>query len=379
MARAPATAAIEEVPEADRLEGLPHPRDTVKLYGHAAAEASFAEALASGKHHHAWLITGPEGIGKATFAYRVARAALARPNERDMFGAGLDISPDTPTWHQVGALSHPGLIVIRRAYDQKAKRFSASISVDEVRRLKNFLSLSAEEGSRRVVIVDSADELNVNAANALLKSLEEPPPKTLFLIIASAPGRLLPTIRSRCRLLPLAPLASDDLRLAANAARAAADLPPIPDQDIAALETIAAGSVRQLLALQDRGGLALQEKIDKIFANLPKLDLRAAHALSDELAPAAAEPKFALFYELLLGAIARAVHAAATGEGRDADLARAGRLISPDRLATFAALWETLARDKAEVLALNLDRKSLILSALAKLGAAAQGSPGGSI
>lgn len=326
-----------------------------------------ASALSTDKHHHAWLITGPEGIGKATFAYRVARAALARPDERGMFGSGLDVDPESSAYRQVTSLSHPGLVVIRRAYDQKAKRFASAISVDEVRRLKAFLSLSAEEGGRRVVIVDSADEMNVNAANALLKSLEEPPARTIFLLVAHAPGRLLPTIRSRCRLLPLAPLGHLDLKHAVAAALAAAARPPIPEADFAALATLSGGSVRRLLALQEGGGIALQAKIDKIFTSLPGGDLKAAHALSDELAPAAAEQKFALFYELLLATLQRAVKAGATGEGHDADLARARRFGGPARLATFAGLWETLARDKAETLALNLDRKSLILSALAKL------------
>ncbi|MBK9078654.1 MAG: DNA polymerase III subunit delta' [Hyphomicrobium sp.] len=372
MARAPLVAQMEDVPEADRLEGFPHPRMTAALFGHAAAEAAFAEALSSNIHHHAWLITGTEGIGKATFAYRVARAALARPDERGMFGTGLDVDPDTAAYRQVTSLSHPGLVVIRRAFDQKSKRFSATISVDDVRRLKAFLALSAEEGGRRVVIVDSADDMNVNAANALLKSLEEPPPRTIFLLIASAPGRLLPTIRSRCRTLPLSPLGHGDLQRAVAAALQAAGKPPIPDADFAALEALSGGSVRRLLALQEGGGLVLQAKIDKVLASLPTGDLKAAHMLSDELAPAAAEQKFTLFYELFLGTLQRLIKAEATGLASEADLGRARRLIGPQRLATFAGLWETLARDKADVLALNLDRKALIMSALAKLETASR-------
>ncbi|MEQ1651995.1 MAG: DNA polymerase III subunit delta' [Hyphomicrobium sp.] len=372
MARAALVAQTEDLPEADRLEGFPHPRVTATVFGHAAAEAIMAEALGSDKHHHAWLITGTEGIGKATFAYRVARAALARPDERGLFGGGLDVDPSTSAYRQVTALSHPGFVVIRRVYDQKTKRFASTISVDEVRRLKGFLALSAEEGGRRVVIVDSADEMNVNAANALLKSLEEPPPRTIFLLVAHAPGRLLPTIRSRCRLLPLTPLSGSDMKRATAAALQAAGKPPIPDAEFSALEVLAEGSVRRLLALQEGGGIALQAKIDKVFASLPAGDLKAAHALSDELAPAAAEQKFALFYELFLGTLQRVVKAGATGRGADADLAKARRFAGPARLATFAALWETLARDKSEALALNLDRKALILASLAKLEAASR-------
>ena len=367
MARSPLTPQIEDMPEADRLEGFPHPRMTARLFGHAAAENAMAESLTSDKHHHAWLITGAEGIGKATFVYRVARAALARPDERGLFGRGLDVDPETSAYRQVTSLSHPGLVVIRRAYDQKAKRFASSISVDDVRRLKGFLALSAEEGGRRVVIVDAADEMNINAANALLKSLEEPPARTIFLLVAHAPGRLLPTIRSRCRLLSLMPLTGEDLKRAVAAALASAGKPDIPANEFAALAVLASGSVRRLLALQEGGGLALQSKIDKIFAGLPKGDLKAAHAISDELSPAAAEQKFTLFYELFLATLQRLVRAEATGEGASADLASARRLIGPARLATFASLWETLARDKTDALALNLDRKALILTAINRL------------
>lgn len=372
MARAPATLETEALPEADRLDGFAHPRETKVLYGHTQAEAVLNEALQSGKMHHAWLITGGEGIGKATFAYRVARAALARPEDRCMFGDGLDIDEASPTARQVRALSHPGLLVIRRGYDQKAKRFTASIPVDEVRRLKTFLALSAEAQGWRVVIVDSADELNVNAANALLKSLEEPPQRTIFLIVSSQPGRLLPTIRSRCRVLALPSLEHGPLRSAVNAALDGAGKPALSDGDFAALEAISEGSPRRLLQLAEGGGLALQSKVAKVFEALPAVDARAAHALSDELQGNAQEQKFELFFDLLLGQIARIVRAGAVRAGHPADVNLAERIAPDGRLATFAHLWETLQRDKAEVMQLNLDRKSLILDSLSKLEAAAR-------
>jgi DNA polymerase-3 subunit delta' len=372
MARAPLFAEIETLPEADRLEGFPHPRETHVLYGHSGAERTLSEALSSGKMHHAWLVTGAEGIGKATLCYRAARAALAREDERGMFAQGLDVDSACATARQVLALSHPGRILIRRVYDTKAKRFATSISVDEVRRLRNFLSLSAEAQGWRVVIVDSADDLNVNAANALLKSLEEPPPRTVFFIISAAPGRLLPTIRSRCRTLALTALARDDLKAAAVQALAAAGKPALTEGDFAALELLAEGSPRRLLALLEGGGLALQQRIEKIFASLPRLDLAAAHAISDELQPAAQEQKFELFFDLLFAFLARLIRAGATGEGAERDVIAAKRLMEGQKLATFAQLWETLARDKAEALALNLDRKSLILDTLSRLEAAAR-------
>jgi DNA polymerase-3 subunit delta' len=370
MARAPVSSEIVAVPEADCLEGFAHPRMTKALVGYEETERVLGEALQSGRMHHAWLLTGPAGIGKATLAYRFARAALARPDERGMFGDSLDIDPQTATARQVAALSHPGLLVIRRAYDQKAKRFAATISVDDVRRLKSFLAHSTSEDGWRVVIVDSADEMNANAANALLKSLEEPPPRTVFLIISSAPGRLLATIRSRCRVLTIAPLASAPLRRAVTLALEEAGKPIPSPSDWELLETIAGGSVRRALALLENSGLALQSRIDKILAALPKLDGRAAHTLADELQSVQQEQKFLLFGELLQETIARLIKAEATGQGRADDIAAAQRLIGPERLATFAELWETLARDRADALSLNLDRKSLILTGFARLEAA---------
>ena len=372
MARAPLAAEIEAPPEADRLEGFAHPRETATLYGHADAERILSAALGSGAMHHAWLVAGAEGIGKATLAYRFARAALARVDERDMFGDRLDVAQDSTAARQVRALSHPGLIVIRRGYDQKVKRFGATISVDDVRRLRSFLSLSAEEGGWRVVIVDTADELNLNAANALLKSLEEPPPRTVFLVLSSAPGRLLPTIRSRCRVLTLSPLAPNNLQRAVTAALEAAGKAAPSHKDFEALTPLGGGSVRRMLALMEGGGLALQAKIDKIFVSLPGLDGRAAHALADDLAPAAKEQTFELFFDLVAATLARFVRAEATGEGTASDIALAARVIGPARLATFAELWETLARDKADADALNLDRKALILATLTRLDAASR-------
>ncbi len=370
MARAPAAAEIEAPPEADRLEGFPHPRETAALIGHEAAERALAETLGSGRVHHAWLIAGPQGIGKATLAYRFARAALAEPGERS--ADTLAVAEDTRAARQVRALSHPGLLVIRRPWDDKAKRFAQTIPVDEVRKLRAFLSRSAAENAWRIVIVDDANELNVAAANALLKSLEEPPPRTVFLLVSSAPGRLLPTIRSRCRTLNLQPLASEALRAAATQALQAAEKDIPGASDWPKLERLAEGSVGRLLGLWQAGGLELYERIAKLTAALPRVDWRLVHALSDELQPAAAQSRFELFFELLLSVLARLVRAQATGEGASDERELAQRLIGEERLASFAGLWERVGRNKAETLALNLDRKALVLETVGALAAAAR-------
>jgi DNA polymerase-3 subunit delta' len=371
MARAPAHED-ETLPEADRLDGFPHPRETRELFGHAETEQELAQAFASGRMHHAWLIAGPEGIGKATLAYRLTRHVLAPRAERDAGAGTLKIAPNSPTARQIRALAHPGLLVLRRPYDVRSKRHAASIPVDEVRRLKAFLGLTAGDGAWRVVIVDAADELNVNAANALLKSLEEPPGRALFLLIASEPSRLLPTVRSRCRRLLLAPLTGTALRQASEAALAAAqkDMPG-PDR-WRLLERLAEGSVRRALLLAGSGGLELYERIEAVLGALPSVDWPAAHALADQLSQSANEQRFAAFYDLLLEMLWRLVHARALESPVAPEAALARRLISATRLPAWAALWEDIGRERAEAALLNLDKRALVLGTFAKLERVAQ-------
>jgi DNA polymerase III subunit delta' len=372
MARAPAQHEGETLPEADRLDGFPHPRETRKLLGHAQTERELAQAFASGRMHHAWLIVGPEGIGKATLAYCLARHVLAPHPERDASGSTLQIAPKSATDRQIRALAHPGLLVLRRPYDVRSKRHAASIPVDEVRRLKAFLGLTAGDGAWRVVIVDAADELNINAANALLKSLEEPPTRALFLLVASEPSRLLPTVRSRCRRLHLAPLAGTALRLASEAALAAAarDLPS-PDR-WPLLERLAEGSVRRALLLAGSGGLELYERIEAVLTALPRIDWPAAHALADQLSQSANEQRFEAFYDLLLEMLWRLVHARALENPGAPEEGLARRLIPAARLPAWAALWEDIGRERADAALLNLDKRALVLGTFAKLERLAQ-------
>lgn len=367
MARAPILQEVEELPEPDRLEGFPHPRQTHELFGHQAAEAAFADAFAGGRIHHGWLICGREGIGKATLAYRMARYVLAQEDERGRGAGPLDIAPGTIASRQVRALSHPGLLVIRRPWDPKAKRFMTVISVDEVRRIKSFLAHSAGAGAWRIVIVDQADELNGPAANALLKSLEEPPPRMIFLLVSSEPGRLLTTIRSRCRRIELAPLGEPDMRSAAAAALAAAEKPPIDEKQWPTLVESAQGSVRRLLALSQSDGLGIHAKLKGIIGTLPRIDWTDVHALADQVTGSGAEQRFEQLFELLTDCVARLVRVRAVGSGSAEDQRLAERLIPEHGLATWAELWETLLAKKAETVALNLDRKTLILETFARL------------
>ena len=376
MARIPAQNEDEALPEADRLDAFPHPRETRTLVGHEVAERELAEAFASQRMHHAWLFAGPEGIGKATLAYRLARYVLAGPGERDASGRTLESAADAASARRIRALSHPALLVVRRPYDVRSKRLSGSIPVDEVRRLKSFLGLTAAAGTWRVVIVDAADELNVNAANALLKSLGEPPTRALFLLVASEPSRLLPTVRSRCRRLSLAPLSGAPLRQAAAAALAQAEMDMPSADHWPLLERLAEGSVRRALLLAGSGGLELYERIEAILAALPNVDWPAVHALADQLSMPAHEQRFEAFYNLLLDVIGRLVRARAAGRtGPEPGLAGRlipERLIPEARLPAWAALWEDIGRERAERALLNLDKRAFLVGTFAKLASIAR-------
>lgn len=373
MARAPVLQEVEALPEADRLEGFPHPRETRELFGHGEAERELAAAFAGGRMHHGWLLAGAEGIGKATLAYRLARHVLAAPEERDAFGGSLGVPGDCSAARQIAAMAHPGLLVLRRPYDTKTKRFAATLPVDEVRRLKGFLGLTGGEGQWRVVIVDTADELNLNAANALLKSLEEPPQRALFLLVTSEPGRLLPTIRSRCRKLELRALEEGDLRRAVSAALLAVEKDEPTAAQWTQLQRLADGSVRRALQLFANGGLDLYAEVEKLLGLLPKVDWAGVHSLADSMALVAQEQRYAAFMDLLMEQVARLVRARTTGEGDAGDLALARRVIGEDALPAWAALWGTLVNDRNDAEALNLDRKSLILGTIAKLESVARG------
>jgi DNA polymerase-3 subunit delta' len=354
-------AETEAPPEADRLGDWPHPREVRSLYGHAGAEAVAADAVASNRMHHGWLITGEEGIGKATFAYRFARFLLAQGETLPASVPSLDID-DERTARQIAHLSHPGLFVVRRAWDQSGKKFRQSIAVDEVRALRHFLQRTAVTPWRAVVI-DSADDLNLNSANAILKSLEEPPLRTVFLILSSAPGRLLPTIRSRCRLLRLEPLGPDDLARAVSDACEAADHDPPDAQKMQALAGLARGSPRRALQLLEGDALAIADALMRLLASLPALDRTLLHKLVGMTGSRETE-SYTTAFNLLEEILAGLARSAAIGEAdaRFPQLRPLGGLMTPDSLADWAELWETIREARGEAERLNLDKAALMLT-----------------
>ena len=358
----------EDLPEADRLPGAPHPRETAKLHGQDAAEAVFLQAHASGRMHHAWLLTGRLGIGKATFAWRAARFLLATPAEAadGLFGAppapeSLDIDPEHPVARRLRALSEPGLFLLRRPTDPKTKRLATVITVQEVRRLKSFFGLSAPDGGRRVVIVDAAEEMNASAANALLKLLEEPPPRATFLLVAHRPSALLPTIRSRCRTLALDPLGPDDLAHALHAAGAET----VEGNSLPGLAALAGGSVGGAFRLIEGGGFAFYGALVELFSAAPGVNRQAAIALASE----ASADRFDMLTGLVETFLGRLARTGALGppvpEAVPGEAAALSRLC-PDATAArrWAARQQALSDRARRGAAVNLDPQTLLLDML---------------
>ena len=204
----------DDLPEADALPGAPHPRHATSLIGHKAAEQELLSAYREGRLAHAWLIGGREGIGKATLAWRFARFVLANPDPAAPAvreARDLSVEPGHSAARLLGQLAHPDFALIRREWQPATKRLASEISVDAVRLGLQVFQLSAAFGGWRIAIVDSAEDLNRNSANALLKMVEEPPQRSLILIVSHRPGQVLATIRSRCRRLRLEPLTADEI------------------------------------------------------------------------------------------------------------------------------------------------------------------------
>ncbi len=370
---------MEAPPEADRAPGAPHPRETQHLFGQQKAETAFLDAFNSGRLHHAWLLTGPKGVGKATFAWRIAKFLLATPETGNdaLFATPapdtLTIPTDHPVAHHIHAMSEPRLFLLRRPWDAKTAKLKTVITVDEVRKLQPFFGMSAVDGGRRVVIVDAADEMNPSAANALLKMLEEPPKGATLLLISHQPSKLLPTIRSRCRTLSLATLNHDDMTKALTQAGTTA-----PNN--AGLTELAAGSVGEAVALIQQDGLALYAEILNLAATLPRMDRPLAAKLSQSAGARGAEARFDLTLDLMDRLMARLARTGATGTPPQEILPNEADLLtrlSPNMQAGRA--WADLAADLTSRArrgkAVNLDPAALILDMCLRIGSTATRLP----
>ncbi|SDW19177.1 DNA polymerase III subunit delta' [Roseicitreum antarcticum] len=363
-----------DIPEPDRVEGAPHPRHTARLFGQNRAEAEFLEAYTSGRMHHGWLLTGPRGVGKATLAWRIARFLLAQSGDTaGMFApTTLDIPADHPTALHIAAQSDPGLLLIRRSPDDKG-RLRSIIGVEDVRRLRGFFGLSATDGGHRVVIVDSADDMNPNAANAILKLLEEPPARATLLLISHQPTGLLPTIRSRCREVRLSALLPDDMRAALHAA----DLDPTADPG--ALAALSDGSVGEAIRLMQMDGLPLYAMIVRMFQGAPQTDRQIALQLAERASARGEGARFDMILRLFDLFLSRAARAGVYGppevEAAPGEAALLARL-SPGlpHARAWAELQQTLGARMRHGQAVNLDPASLVLDMVFRIDEVARAS-----
>jgi DNA polymerase-3 subunit delta' len=327
-------------------------RENDLLLGQDDAERRLSDAIQSGRMHHAWLLTGPSGIGKATLAYRFARHLLAGSP-----GTGtLALDPSHPVFRRVAAGTHADLLTVEREWDEKRKKLRGEIVIDTVRGIAGFLRLTPAEGGWRVVIVDGAEDINRNAANALLKVLEEPPPRAVLILVCSAAGRLLPTIRSRCRRLRMASLADPVLETLLRRY-----LPEAGQPQRDRLISLAEGSIGRALVLADSDGIPAAELVERVLGALPHPQPGLAHDVADALGRS--EDAFSTFMDLLRGAIASAVRDVARGQPDPGQ----SRLIGQRPLDAWVDIWQGLGTMQAETEGLYLDKRQAIVSSVAML------------
>ncbi len=354
------------------------PKTADYLLGHDEAEADFLAAHSSGRLHHAWMISGPRGIGKATLAYRIARFLLTNPPESGdgggLFGdlmpkaapTSLDVSPDHPVVRRILAGGHGDLVTIQRG-TMPDGRPRSEIVIDDVRQLGQFFTKTSSEGGWRVAIVDSADELNRNAANALLKVLEEPPSNAMILLVAHAPGRVLPTILSRCRRLSLRPLAStvtEDFL--------GRHMPGITTAERRLLASLAEGSPGVAISIAQADGLAIYHRLLNFLANLPQVSQRDVLEMADSYGGRGGDDAFRVFGQLLTDLLSRVIRRA-SGAQSMTDIPDEAEVL--DRLASIASLdpwievWEKITGLIQRTDAINLDRKQIIIAILNDIAA----------
>lgn len=366
----------DNIPQSDALSGAQHPRLTYRIFGHTGAETEFLAAYNTARMHHAWIVSGPKGIGKATLAWKISKFVLANQTDTAMpeesNANSLSIDPNNPIARRIDALSEPNMFLVRRPWDEKTKRLKSAITVDEIRKLKNFFMLSATDGGWRIAIIDAADEMNVAASNALLKILEEPPNKVLLILVCHQSSRLLPTIRSRCRTLRCNKLDPENLQNA---------LAPTEFEvgaDARAISILADGSVGESIDLITNNGVEIYQNIVKSISSGARVDRAIALKLANACVGKTAEQTYALTTKLIHYFIARLAKygamqpndftEAATGE------AQILSNLSPN--ANTARKWANISQELStrvtHAKAVNLDPSSVILDMFLKIEETAQ-------
>jgi DNA polymerase-3 subunit delta' len=350
--------------ETHETQTLP-PRANPELLGQQAAEAELLRSFSSGRLPHAWLIAGQGGIGKATLAFRFARFLFS---EERRLPDSLAIDEADPIFRRVASSGHADLLTVERQFDEEKGRYKKDVAVDDVRKIAPFLRMTAAEGGWRVVVLDGADGMNRAGQNAVLKILEEPPKGALLMLVTERPSALLPTIRSRCRLLTLPPL--DD---AVVERLLAAHYPNLDGVTRAGLVRVAAGSIGRALDIARHDGLALLTQFLTIAGSEP-VDWPAAHALSDKLASPSADESYRSFTQLLVDWLGRAAREMAQESAQSSHIGGEEKVIArlkgAGRLEQVLEVWEKVTHLFARSDGANLDRRLTVISALNTVSAA---------
>lgn len=348
----------EGPPESDRFAPAPHPRDTQLLFGHEKAEAELLDAYRAGRLPQAWIIGGPQGVGKATLAWRMARFLAAHPDfaaPEVQQAKTLAVDPESPAARKISAMSFGDLALLRREWNEKTKKHATRITVDDVRRAIRIFEQAAGAGGWRMALIDSADDLNANSANALLKLIEEPPPRCLFLIVAHQPGRILPTIRSRCRRLMLQALPPLELAAAVRAALEASG-EEVGEPEFQRACARGEGSAREVLRLLSTADAAFDALVEQGLAQIPRLNWKIAHRLADAVAGRERETEYEAFLNAVFAWLANALR---RREGA-----------APQALAPYAVAWEALEREARDIQIFNLDKRAFVLTVFSQLAEA---------
>lgn len=361
------------------------PRLTSDLVGHAASERLLVDLWDSGRMPHAIMLSGRPGIGKATLGYRLARHVLAAGPTGDggqggggLFGdepASLYLPPDSPVFRRVASGGHVDMMVLERPWDDKRDRRKGVIPMELAQKVVSFLRLTSGEGGWRIVLVDAVDDLNVNSANGLLKVLEEPPPRVLLILLVNAPGRVLPTIRSRCRMIALSPLTNDQARQVVEARR-----PQAAPEERALAVALATGSPGQALALLDQGAAAVYGAFIELLNSLPDYSFARALAFAEKVGSGTDAAPFAVFDDVFSGWLSRMLRDS-VDEGATAPIADEARvnarLRTPGALDPWFEVWDKARTWFAETNGLNLDRKQAVLAVIEACAVAVRKSHAG--